>query len=144
MKKLVLLCSLLTISAYSSGGIDNSNPTTMRYKATHTILDLSNCDSDIIRDKQAIKTFISLVGKAYTFSTLESTILHTGNIPETTGYLALTNSDFITFVIRIHNATNSVHIDFINQHAYNPHSLARLACTYFKTSACNKQVIIRK
>lgn len=144
MKKLFLLSALtITTLTYSNEPTDTKSSVST-YKATHTILDLSNCDNDIIRDKQALEKFLALIGKAYNFCLWEPIMIHTGETSETAGYLAIAHADYVTCVMRIHNATNSVHIDFINQHPYKPSSLAQLACAYFKTSACTKQIIMRK
>lgn len=141
MKKLFLLSALLTVTAHGNSIADKSP--TPSYNATHTILDLNNCDNDIIRDKQSLEKFFALIGKVYNL-TWEPILIHTGENSETAGYLVLAHTDYVTCVMRIHNATNSVHMDFIHMHAYTPTSLAQLACAYFKTSACTKQVVTRK
>ncbi len=110
-----------------------------------TIIDVKNCDPELIRSSQAITKYVHALCDLIQMKRFGDTVVvHFGQKEEIAGYsmTQLIESSLISG--HFANATNSIYINIFSCKPYDPYQAALFTQDFFKGEEHSMNVVLRK
>lgn len=100
-------------------------------------IDLKHCNSETIRDTEAIKKYINKLSSLIKFKKYKETIVvHFGNKPEIEGFSMVQLIETSLISGHFVNSTNSAYINIFSCRSFNPIKVVEFTQRYFKAETC--------
>ena len=151
---LVLIASSLLSAAPCNKTIcvTGDAPDNIRYEYQHmnawgieTILDLSDCDPELIRSASAIEEYVMQLCELIDMNRYgETIVVHFGQDEAVAGYSMVQLIETSLISGHFANATNNVYINIFSCKPYDPYQAAEFTQAFFKGATCTMNVVLRK
>ena len=111
----------------------------------YTTIDLYECDSELIKDKEYIENFVILLCMVIDMNRFgDPVIIHFGKDEKVAGYSMYQLIETSNISGHFANKTNAAYIDIFSCKLYDPYLVAEFAAEYFEARRFRMNVIFRQ